>query len=237
MALLLALMLAAGLDVSPVQISLTRETPKALLTLRNGNEGVARFQVSVFAWDEDPLAGMKLGKTEDIVFFPAVFSVKPGETHNVRVGAAVPFSAIEKTYRVFVEELPPAEKASEPKSTVRVLTRVGVPIFMEPDKALERLVLGPVRAQKSTVAAEVRNEGNVHERVNSFQAEGLDEAGKRVFEGQVQGWYVLAGGRKPYQVEVPRDACARVRKVVVTVKTQRERVLTGSAETPAGACG
>ena len=76
--LLLSLLIAAGLDVSPVQIDLSRETSKAILTLRNGGEETVRYQVSVFAWDEDPASGMKLGKTDDIVFFPQTFSMKPG---------------------------------------------------------------------------------------------------------------------------------------------------------------
>src|SRR5258705_536927 len=83
--------LGAGLDVSPVQIHLNREASKALLTLRNGGEETVRYQVSVFAWDEDPSTGMKLSKTEDIVAFPAAFSLKGGESHNVRVGATSAF--------------------------------------------------------------------------------------------------------------------------------------------------
>jgi fimbrial chaperone protein len=234
--LLLALLLAAGLDVSPVQIHLTRETSKALLTLRNGGDETVRYQVSVFAWDEDPIAGMKLSKTEDIVFFPASFTLKGGESHNVRVGAAAPFGPMEKTYRVFVEELPPAEKPAQ-RSTVRVLTRVGVPIFMDPERAVENLKLGPVKTAQGKVSAEVRNEGNVHERVTMVNAQGMDGAGKQVFEGQVQGWYVLAGSHKAWQVEVPAGSCARVRKLLVTVKTDKDRELKETVETPAGACG
>jgi fimbrial chaperone protein len=228
---------AAGLDVSPVQIELTRETSKALLSLRNGGEDTVRYQVSVFAWDEDPVAGMKLTKTDDIVFFPQAFSLKPGESRNVRVGAAGGFGAVEKTYRVFVEELPPAEKSAQPLSTVRVLTRIGVPVFLEPARALNDAKLGAVQIGQGKISAELRNDGNVRERVLSVEAQGLDASGKPLFEKQVQGWYVLAGGRKPYQIELPKDSCARVRKVLLTVRTQREQVLTTSADMPPGACG
>src|SRR5207247_1400830 len=147
------------------------------------------------------------------------------------------FGPIEKTYRVFVEELPPAEKAAQPRSTVRVLTRVGVPIFMDPERAVENLKLGPLKAAQGKVSVDVHNEGNVHERIMTVAAQGQDGGGKQVFEGQVQGWYVLAGSHKAWQVPVPADACARVRKVQVTVKTDKDRELKETLETPAGACG
>jgi hypothetical protein len=58
---LFALLLAAGgLNVTPVQIHLSKEESKALLTLRNDSPDATRYQLSVNAWDEDPRAGMKL---------------------------------------------------------------------------------------------------------------------------------------------------------------------------------
>jgi len=47
----------------------------------------------------------------------------------------------------------------------------------------------------------------------------------------------LAGGRKHFEVDVPRDACLGSAKLVATVKTDREQTLQQALETPAGACG
>ena len=228
-------LLAAGLNVSPVQVRLTPEESKALITLRNDGGVETRFQVSAVAWDEDAVKGMVLTPTTDVVFFPALFALKAGETRNVRVGVTVPFGPVEKTYRVFIEELPPPEKPST-TSSVRVLTRVGIPIFVAPQKALNDVKVSPVALGGGKAAVEVRNAGTEHFRVDAVKLEGVAQGGARMFEKQASGWYVLAGGHKKYELEIPREECARVRRLIVSVKTEREEIYQQALDTPGGAC-
>jgi len=228
---------AAGLNVSPVTISLKPDDAKALLTLRNDGPEAVRYQLQANTWGEDKTAGMKLSPTEDVIFFPQLLTLKPGEAHNVRIGVAVPFGAIEKTYRIFVEELPPAEKASQSRTTVRVLTRVGIPIFVQPVKTLDTHELSPIALANGTASLTLRNTGNVHMRVETVVMEGLDAGGARVFQREAQGWYLLAGGEKTYQLEVPKDGCAKVRKLTATIKRDREQAFRQEMQTPSGACG
>lgn len=231
-----ALLLAAGLNVSPVQIHLTPAESKALLTLRNDGPAETRFQVSAVGWDEDAVKGMVLTPTQDVVFFPALFALKPGESKNVRVGVTVPFGAVERTYRLFVEELPPPEKPSA-SSSVRVLTRVGIPVFVAPLKALDDVKLGAISLAGGKAGIEVRNAGNEHFRVDSVRLEAAAQGGAKLFEKQTSGWYVLAGGHKKYELELPREECAKVRRMIATVKTDREEIYQQALDTPAGACG
>ena len=227
---------ASGLNISPVQVWLSPDTSKSLLTLRNEGPEDARFQVSVVAWDEDANSGMKLAPTDDVIVFPLVLELKVGETRSLRVGAVVPFGPVEKTYRVFLEELPPPEKP-QTRSTVRVLTRVGIPIFLAPVKTLEDRKLSAVSVGAGGASVDVQNTGNVHFRVDSVRLEGFADGGGRLFEKEAQGWYVLAGAHKRYELEIPKDACRKVRKLVVSVKTEKEQVLQEPLETPGGACG
>jgi len=227
---------AAGLNISPVQVWLSPDASKALLTLRNEGPEDARYQVSAMAWDEDSRTGMKLAPTEDIIVFPTVLELKAGETRSLRLGAVVPFGPIEKTYRIFLEELPAPEKP-QARSTVRVLTRVGIPVFLAPVKALEDVRVSPVSLAKAGASVDVQNTGNVHLRVDSVRVEGFGQGGVKMFEKQAQGWYVLAGGHKRYDVELPKDGCAKVRKLVVSVKTDKDQVIQEPLETPGGACG
>ena len=81
--MLLALALAAGLNVSPVQIWLSPDASKTLLTLRNDGDAEARYQISVNTWDEEQ-GGMKLGATEAIVFSPTLLQLKPGQSTTGR---------------------------------------------------------------------------------------------------------------------------------------------------------
>lgn len=234
--LLLLALLGAGLNVSPVQIWLTPDASKALITLRNDSDAESRYQLSVSAWDEDVDAGMKLSPTEAIVFFPRLLSLKPGETKNVRLGAAVPFGPVEKTYRVFIEELPPPLKP-QGRSEVRVLTRVGIPIFLAPLKPAPDRRLSQVTLLPGKASVEVQNTGNVHLRVEAVKLEAYTQGGGKLFERSVSGWYVLAGGHKRYDVALPKNDCERVRRLVLSVKTDRDEVFQQPLDTPAGACG
>jgi fimbrial chaperone protein len=228
---------ASGLNVSPVQIALKPDAAKALLTLRNDGTEPVRYQLQAHAWGEDADKGMTLGPTEDVIFFPQLLTLKPGETHNVRVGVAVPFGVVERTYRLFLEELPPAEKVSQPRTTVRVLTRVGIPIFVQPAKVIDAHNLSPISLQEGRANVTLQNTGNVHMRVESVQLEGFDQGGARLFEREAQGWYVLAGGEKRYQLDVPKDACLKARKLVVTIRRDREQAFQQQLDTTQGACG
>ena len=97
---------AATFTVDPTQIFLSGRTGSVLLTLRNESTETLQFQLSVFAWAQSPSGEMQLEPTEDIVFFPTLLTLKPKETRRVRVGSATPQEVREKTYRIFVEELP-----------------------------------------------------------------------------------------------------------------------------------
>src|SRR5207245_4043546 len=137
---------AGGLNVTPIQIHLSPSTTKAMLAWRNDGAETVRYQVSATSWNQTSRGEMQLAPTGDVVVLPALFTLKPGEERNVRVGVGTPFGPVEKTYRVFVEELPPAEKPRS-ASEVRVLTRVGVPVFVAPSKAVERRLIDRLEAR------------------------------------------------------------------------------------------
>ena len=226
---------ASGLNVSPVQVWLTPDASKSLITLRNEGPDEGRYQITAMLWDEDAKAGMKLSPTEDIIVFPTLLQLKAGETKGLRVGPAVPFGPVEKTYRVFIEEMP-APPRPETRATVRVLTRIGIPVFLAPVKSFEdRRVSAQVG--KSSASIDVENTGNVHFRVETVRLEGFGEGGAKLFEKQAQGWYVLAAGHKRYDLEIPRASCAQVRKLVFSVKTDGEQLIQEPLPTPGGACG
>ena len=110
-------------------------------------------------------------------------------------------------------------------------------IFLAPVKTLEDVRLSPVTLARTGASIDVENTGNVHFRVQSVHVEGFAEGGRKLFEKQTQGWYILAGSHKRYELEVPREACARVRKIVVSVKAEREQSFQAPLDTPGGACG
>ena len=176
-----------------------------MLGIRNESAEVLRFQLSVFTWAQSPKGEMQLAPTTDIVFFPALLSLTPGEERKIRVGTTVPGGPVERSYRIFVEELPPAGKSKGGKTEVRVLTRMGIPIFLEPAAAAPATMAGriePKNLRGEKISFEVKNTGTVHFTVRQARVLGLGAAKENLFERSVPGWYVLAaGGSRVFEVE------------------------------------
>ena len=197
--------------------------------------------MSAFAWSQSPEGEIELTPTTDVTFFPALVILKAGEERKVRIGSNVPAGDVEKTYRVFFEELPPAETSERKVSEVRILTKMGVPVFVGPPKPAAVASVGDFKADKGSVSFNVHNSGNAHYSVRGVRVTGTSQSGEKVFERQLDGWYVLAGGRRAYTVEAPRDVCARVQTFRVEVATDiatAEGTTTVSAQEtfPAGVC-
>jgi len=82
----------------------------------------------------------------------------------------------------------------------------------------------------------VKNTGNVHFLVQTVQARALDAAGATLFEKKLDGWYVLAGGTRVWEVEIPKDACAKTKSFSVEVQAA-ETKFNGRLDKPAVGCG
>ena len=72
-ALLLSLELAQArvahsgtFQVNPIRITLSRQSSSSLLSVRNDSTEKIRFQIDVFAWDQNPKGEMVLNPTEDL---------------------------------------------------------------------------------------------------------------------------------------------------------------------------
>jgi fimbrial chaperone protein len=178
---------------------------------------------------------MQLAPTDDIVFFPTLLTLGKGEERKIRIGSATSFGATEKTYRLFVEELPPAEKPTTP-GIVTVLTKMGIPIFLEPAKPIVRASLSELTLTEGAFGFQIQNSGTIHVLPQSIKVRGLGEQGEAVLEREASAWYVLSGGMRLFEVPLPKPECERLRSLVVEVsigdKTLREQL-----QTPSGACG
>jgi fimbrial chaperone protein len=222
---------AATFTVDPTQIFLSGRTGSVLLTLRNESAETLRFQLSVFAWSQNPSGQMQLEPTEDIVFFPSLLTLKPKEARRVRVGTATGFESREKTYRIFVEELPPVDNVPD---GVRVLTKMGIPIFLRPAKEVASATLNDLRQQNGTLQFTLANSGSVHFVPQSIRVRGLTGS-NTAFERELEGWYVLAGGRREFEMVFPKTECAQVTSIVVDIQFGSGK-LQERLQTPNGAC-
>ena len=212
---------ASAFRVTPVRVELSQKTASTLLTLTNESDTDLRFQISAFAWSQDPAGVMKLDTTQDITFFPALLTLKPGEERKVRVGTKRFATDVEKSYRLFFEELPPLAVSAAPQegAQVRILTKMGVPIFLTPAQSKPEARVDSAKVRGGNLSFDVRNNGNVHFAVQSVRVTGVGGDGAKLFERQLDGWYVLPGTPRAYEVEIPRDVCARVKNIEIEAQT------------------
>ena len=226
--------LASTFNVSPTQVYLTGRDASALLTLRNDSDQPLRFQMSAFGWDQQRSGEMALTPTSDVVFFPALLTLGPREERKIRVGRVVGAGDAERTYRLFVEELPSLEALSGNPGEVKVLTRMGIPIFVRPLKETVAATIATVEHVDGALTFTLANSGTVHFVPTSIVVRGVAD-GRQVFEGQLQAWYILAGGRRDCAYQLPRPDCTRATALQVEVVYGSSKI-DRRLDIPAGAC-
>lgn len=223
---------AALVAIDPVKLLLTGAAPSKSLSLRNNGNDRVRFQMSAFTWQQSTSGEMQLAPTPDIVFFPSLIELAPGETRRVRVTTTQQVASAERSYRLFADELPPL--ATQPGTGIRVLTRFGIPVFLAPDAPTPRPALAlAVRAGKLQITLE--NRGNAHFVAQSVRLVGRDAEGKSVLSQDLPAWYVLAGGKRDYELPLAADVCPKLAQVSANANTDH-----GSArldyQVPSSAC-
>lgn len=132
---------AASLSVAPLRIVLTPERPVGSLTMGNSEDAEVAVQAEVLAWSQENGRDV-YQPTREVLVNPAIFRLPPGGRQIVRLGLQVPAEASERSYRVFLRQLPrdqalPQNIAEGAK--VQTLLRIGVPIFVPPRQPRQSL--------------------------------------------------------------------------------------------------
>jgi fimbrial chaperone protein len=201
--------LAAGLSVSPVIVNLDQSTNNTTVVLKNETGEAKRYELEVNAWGESAEGQMQLAPTKDLIFFPPLITLKPGEQRNVRVGLKTAPGDAEKSYRLFIQEMPREHLDAGAQTQLQVLTRLGLAVFVVPPHPKENAKLADLKVEAGKVSFKIKNDGNVHVRPNTVVFSALDGTGKTVFEKSWGGWYVLANGTRNYAIDIPAADCAK----------------------------
>ncbi len=211
---------AAGeFAILPLRLHLDRSTRAGEVTIRNQDTAPLRMQAQAMTWRQDDDGKDVYAPADDLIFFPRALEIPPGESRIVRVGVRAAPVTREETYRLFLEQLPPAAPEAAPVgASLRVLLRVGVPVFIAPAQAAERKAsIGGPEIQAGQVRWSVANEGNVHFVADRVEMKALARDGTTLFTRQFQERYFLAGARKPLLSELPRESCAQLAAIEVSV--------------------
>lgn len=226
---------AAAFTVNPMMIRLTSRSSSQLLTISNQAKQEIRFEIKAFTWDHDESDAMLLQPATDVVFFPNVLTIAAGAQQRVRVGTTATAGDTERSYRIFVEELPGAPAAGAP-AKVAMRTRIGIPVFLAAVKPEARGELQGLGVQGGQVSVRLRNAGNTHLVVDQLEVRGIGDANRVVFTHSVPGWYVLSGRARRFEIPLTPEECRGAKTLTAQARTDGG-TLDARADLSASACG
>ncbi len=217
--LLVTFMVKAGLTlkVTPIPIVITGGGTSTMVELRNDGAELVRLQASTFDWSQTTSGADTLTPSSELLVFPSMLALKPGEARKVRVGTRGGYGAQEKSFRVIFAEIPSNVSAPGEGQVVKVVTQVSVPIFVRPKGAVPVLKVVGFESTKDRVRFQIQNSGGAYARVDKINVKFLGPGGNTIATTDVTGWYVLPGRSRPFEVELGKGvSCTGAASIVLT---------------------
>jgi fimbrial chaperone protein len=190
---------AATLVLSPLRLSLSTKNPIGALTVRNDSDSATVVQLETLQWTQadgvDAYAA-----TPELLATPPIFTLAAHASQLVRVGLRrAPDPARELSYRLFLQEVPPAATA-EPAG-LHVAVRFGVPVFVaapaSTDKSARSAAGGVqwrLRRAAGRLTLSARNDTATHLQVTALT---LHSGGVSIASDKTP-CYLLAGQRREW---------------------------------------
>lgn len=225
---------AATFNVNPIRVQLSKQSTSALITVRNTSASKMRFQVKAFKWSQNVNGAVELRPTNDVVFYPKLLTLPSGGQRKLRVGVSKGVAGnLEKTYRILVEEMPaPRTKNAKKPAGIQILTRMSIPVFVQPAKPSQRISVPKVRIAGGKFSFTVANSGRAHSRLLEVSVLGSAKGGKTLFRKKLPAWYLLAKGRRNYEMELPAKKCTDLERLNVEVRFDSRKVTRPVAVAP-----
>lgn len=221
---------AADFQVQPTTMDLGANIKSGVFSVINNGKDKIDFQVSVKEWSQDEKGKDVYVDTKEIVFFPKVMAVESNSQRAVRIGLKTPPSSKEKTYRLFVEEIPVPKKTQDMeankniKAGLTIAFRFSMPIFVKPLRTQEVCVVDKIEMSNGAVKATVKNTGNVHVKLRAVKFSGKAADGKELFSKEIAGWYILNGLSFSYEAAVPKEICGQLAMIEVSAQTESSNI-------------
>lgn len=213
---------AGEFSVNPIRLELGAAVRSGVIVVKNEGKEKLGFQLAAMEWTQDAEGKDQYADSADLIFFPKIMTVEPGQEGLIRVGAKKPVTPTEKTYRLFIEELPgPAKSPEKSGVNVNVLIRFGAPVFVNPLKAQDGLEIEGLSLAKAAAGFSAKNTGNRHQVVQGIHLKGKDAGGKEIYALTIADRYLLAGTNKPYSTVINVEQCLRMAALEVEVKTDK----------------
>ncbi len=213
---------AGNFKVVPIKVYFENDQKVQTLTLRNDSDSDVTLQFEAMEWMQDSAGKDLYEPTKSLFIFPGIATIKAGGEKHIKLGyQGPPVTVQERTYRVYMTELP-VQKPGE--ATLQMAMRLGVPVFVVPKKGKPEIEIERATMANESLDVQVTNPGNRHVYVRTIEVAGLDVSDREVFLQEASGWYVLPGVHRMFSVPLPKDSCAEAKKMRVIVKFANQDV-------------
>lgn len=222
-----SLAVAAGLQVSPISLSLQARETASGLTLSNTSNTVVQAQVRVQQWTQDD-SGDTLAPSRGLLASPPMIELQPGERQLVRIirAKAPPqgAGAVEDAYRLLVNEVP--IKLPENTSGLQFALSYSLPVFVQPvgvTKTRPQLQWSThLQPDGKVVKLRVSNRGNGHAQLAGLSFTDAAGTSTDIYPGLLG--YVLPGATMNWTLKIPPS--------VLTSGGKFKVMLNGTQTTP-----
>ncbi len=206
----------SSVRVVPTIIFLNGARKTDVLKVINDGDNKIALQVEAVRWTQGKGGKDMYEPTDEIVFFPKIFTIEKGRETLLRIGAKAPRSgASEGSYRIFLQEIPVSRPGD---SRLTIALSLSIPVFISPAKAEREWSIDGVRLSRGGLLIDINNSGNSHIVVGKMKAIGTDISNKEVFQKESVGWYVLPGATRTFQIGLSPGECTQMGSVTVTAE-------------------
>jgi fimbrial chaperone protein len=211
---------AADFSVNPVRVFFNGGSTNSI-EVENRSDETLTVQVNTYSWEHDITGKDIYSPTKDIIYFPKLVKIPKDQKKVIRLATTTPRGEKERTYRMYVQEIPAPAKEKPEKMTISLAMRMGIPIFVPPLKeethgSIDKLVL-----EKGQLYTEVKNKGNIHFIIRSIKVTGIDSSGNDAFKTEMAGGYVHGGNSKGFNITIPQERCQNIRTLNVDIETDK----------------
>jgi len=226
---------AADFSVSPIRLFFDAGQKTNVVTVKNNSPDKLTLQITIYQWSQDAETKDVFSPTSDIIAFPKILTIEKDRERLIRVGTRVPQGAFEKTYRIYLEEIPQPQKEPPTETTLRTVMKVGLPVFIQPPKIEASANISGAGVVNGELGFSIENTGNIHFLIRGVDVTGLAPDGSNVFQTELAGWYLHAGRSKKFSFNIPEDICGKIDSLKIDVSTDRLS-LTERINAPAQMC-
>jgi fimbrial chaperone protein len=201
-----------SLTVLPVNIEMAPKQMATTLTIINQGEAETSVQFRAFAWKQ-PDGNEELTPSSEMQVSPPIATIAPGAAQIVRLVLRRPPKEREATYRILVDQIPPAAAPG----TVRIALRLSIPVFAAPPTKVASNVQFSVERKAGQSYLVAMNKGTRHETLREVALQ--TDAGGKLTTAANNSPYILAGAAGRWPISAPGGLPAPGETLHLTART------------------